>query len=58
MAEINTLIKEKLVHYPPQVQKLALEAVQVAQSGMSEPAIMQHLEAVLRALIKQEGKVT
>ena len=54
MSDINELIKEKLDIYPEDVQKLALEAIKLSESGLPELSVAEQLGNVVRQIIKKK----
>ncbi len=54
MSEINELILDKLKKYDADVIELAVKALEYAEKNLSEKTIAEHLENVVRQIIKKK----
>jgi hypothetical protein len=55
MPDINELIKKKLETYPSEICEVAIKALELAESGLPEVSIAEHIGNVIRRLVKKKG---
>lgn len=54
MSDINDLIRGKLEQYSPEIQKLALEAIKLSESGLPEVSVSEQLANVVRQILRNK----
>ena len=55
--KINDLIQKKLDHFPEDVHELALEAIKLSESGLSDSSVSEQLRHIVRRILrKKESK--
>lgn len=54
MSSVNDSIRKKLEALPPHIYKLAMEAIKLSESGLSETAIAEQLGNVVREIIRKK----
>lgn len=55
MSDINQLIQQELDKYPADVVELAAEALKLSQVGLSDAAIAEALENIVRHIARKKG---
>ncbi len=57
MPDINDLIQKKLDRFPADVHELALEAIKLSESGLSDSSVSEQLGHIVRQILrKKESK--
>ena len=55
MPDVNELIKQKLKGFPANIYEVAIKAIELSESTMSEVSIVEQLENIIRLIIKKKG---
>ena len=55
MSDVNELIVKKLTKYPKDIAELAINAIKLSQSGLSEISVAEQLGHIAKKIIKNKG---
>jgi len=55
VSDIHELITKKLQAFPPDVERLAIEALKLSEAGLPETSIAEGLANVVRQIAKGKG---